>query len=328
MRTITLEEHYATEAFMEGPGLELKAQAEAARDHPQVAAGYEKLIEQLCDLSEGRISAMDAAGIDVQVLSLTFPGVEQLEAAEAVAFARETNDLLAEAVRRHPDRFAGFAALPTASPQAAADELERTIGEYGFKGALINGHTRGRYLDDSFFWPILERAEALGVPIYLHPTPPPRPVIEASYTGNFVAGLLATAAWGWHVETATHVLRLIVGGAFDRYPNLQLVVGHMGEGLPFFMPRLEVALPVELTKLERPVGSYLRENLHYTFGGFNWVQAFLDLVLQVGVERIMFSADHPYASMAQARDFLDKLPASPADKERIAHSNAERLLRL
>jgi uncharacterized protein len=328
MRTITLEEHYATEAFMEGPGRELKAQAETARSHPQVAAGYEKLIEQLCDLGGGRISAMDAAGIDVQVLSLTFPGVEQLEAAQAVAFARETNDLLAEAVRRHPDRFAGFAALPTASPEAAADELERTIGEYGFKGALINGHTRGRYLDDSFFWPILERAEALGVPIYLHPTPPPRPVIETSYTGNFVAGLLATAAWGWHVETATHVLRLILGGAFDRYPNLQLVVGHMGEGLPFFMPRLEVALPVEVTKLERPVGSYLRENLHYTFGGFNWVQAFLDLVLQVGVERIMFSADHPYASMAQARAFLDKLPASPADKERIAHSNAERLLRL
>jgi predicted TIM-barrel fold metal-dependent hydrolase len=139
MRTITLEEHYATEAFMEGPGRELKAQAEAARSHPQVAAGYEKLIEQLCDLGDGRISAMDAAGIDVQVLSLTFPGVEQLEAAEAVAFARETNDLLAEAVRRHPDRFAGFAALPTASPEAAADELERTIGEYGFKGALING---------------------------------------------------------------------------------------------------------------------------------------------------------------------------------------------
>src|SRR5215204_2389651 len=135
MRTITLEEHYATPAFMEGPGRQLKAQAEAARSHPQVAAGYEKLIEQLCDLDEGRIAAMDAAGIDVQVLSLTFPGVEQLEAAEAV--------------RRHPSRFAGFAALPTASPEAAADELERTIGEYGFKGALINVHTRGRYLDDS-----------------------------------------------------------------------------------------------------------------------------------------------------------------------------------
>ena len=328
MRTITLEEHYATPVFMEGPGRDLKAHAEAARDHPQVAAGYAKLIEQLCDLDDGRIAAMDGAGIDVQVLSLTSPGVEQLDAAEAVASARETNDLLAEAVRRHPDRFAGFAALPTAAPEAAADELERTTREHGFKGALINGHTRGRYLDDGFFWPILERAEALGVPIYLHPTPPPRPVIEASYVGNFVTGLLATAAWGWHVETATHVLRLILSGAFDRYPNLQLVIGHMGEGLPFFMPRFEVVLPVEATKLERPVGSYLRENLHYTFGGFNWVQAFLDLLLQVGVERVMFSADHPYASMGEARDFLDGLPVSPADKERIAHSNAERLLQL
>jgi uncharacterized protein len=331
MRTITLEEHYATPAFMEGPGRELKAQAEAARDHPQVAAGYAKLIEALCDLDDGRIAAMDAAGIDVQVLSLTFPGVEQLDAAEAVVFARETNDLLAEAVRRHPSRFAGFAALSTPAPEAAADELERAVREHGFKGALINGHTRGRYLDDGYFWPILERAEALGVPIYLHPTPPPQTVIEASYTGNYspgVAALLSTAAWGWHMETATHVLRLILGGAFDRYQTLQLVVGHMGEALPFMLPRFEIALPIEATKLERPVGSYLRENVHYTFGGFNWVQAFLDLVLQVGVDRIMFSTDHPYASMGQARAFLDGLPVSPADKERIAHSNAERLLRL
>jgi uncharacterized protein len=316
---------------MEGPGRQLKEQAEAARDHPRVAAGYEKLIEQLCDLGDGRIAAMDAAGIDVQVLSLTSPGVEQLDAPEAVAFARETNDLLVEAVRRHPSRFAGFAAVPTANPEAAADELERTIREHSFKGALINGHTRGRYLDDEFFWPILECAEALGVPIYLHPTPPPRPVVEASYAGNYapeVAALLSTAAWGWHMETATHVLRLILGGAFDRYQDLQFVVGHMGEALPFMLPRLEIALPGEVTKLERPVDSYLRENLHYTFGGFNWVQAFLDLVLQVGVDRIMFSTDHPYASMTQARAFLDRLPVSPADRERIAHGNAERLLRL
>jgi hypothetical protein len=316
---------------MEGPGQDLKAQAEAARDHPRVAADFAKLIEQLCDLDDGRIAAMDAAGIDVQVLSLTFPGVEQLDATEAVAFARETNNLLAEAVRRHPSRFAGFAALPTANPEAAADELERTVREHSFKGALINGHTRGRYLDDTFFWPILECAEALGVPIYLHPTPPPRAVIEASYAGKYgpgVAALLSTAAWGWHMETATHVLRLILGGAFDRYQDLQFVVGHMGEALPFMLPRLEMALPREATKLERPVGSYLRENLHYTFGGFNWVQAFLDLVLQVGVDRIMFSTDHPYASMTQARAFLDRLPVSPADRERIAHGNAERLLRL
>jgi uncharacterized protein len=331
MRTIALEEHYATPAFMEGPGRDLKAQVEAARDHPQVAAGYEKLIEQLCDLGEGRIAAMDAAGIDVQVLSLTSPGVEQLDAPEAVAFARETNDFLAEAVRHHPARFVGFAALPTAAPEAAAEELERTVGEHGFVGALINGHTRGRYLDDAFFWPILERAEVLGVPIYLHPTPPPRSVIEASYAGNYATGVtlgLATAAWGWHIETATHVLRLILGGAFDRYPELQLVIGHMGEALPFMVPRIDLALPPEMTKLDRSVGSYLRENVHYTFGGFNWVQALLDLVLQVGADRVMFSADHPYASMGEARDFLDGLPVSPADRERIAHGNAERLLRL
>ena len=143
-----------------------------------------------------------------------------------------------------------------------------------------------------------------------------------------VTFLLATAAWGWHIETATHVLRLILSGAFDRYPKLQLVIGHMGEGLAFMMPRIDLALPTEMTKLDRSVGSYLRENLHYTFSGFNWTQAFLDLMLQVGAERIMFSADYPFRSMAEARTFLDRLPVSPADRERIAHRNAERLLRL
>jgi predicted TIM-barrel fold metal-dependent hydrolase len=156
-------------------------------------------------------------------------------------------------------------------------------------------------------------------------------VVEASYAGDFAPGVaegLATAAWGWHVETATHVLRLVLGGALDRYPGLQLVVGHMGEGLPFMLPRFDLALPTEMTKLDRPIGAYLRENVHYTFGGFNWPQAFLDLMLQVGVDRIMFSTDHPYASMGEARAFLDRLPVGPSDGERIAHSNAERLLGL
>jgi uncharacterized protein len=329
MRTITLEEHYATPAFMEGPGRQLKDQAQAAHAHPQVAAGIAQLLDRLCDLDDRRIADMDAAGIDMQVLSLTSPGVEQLEATEAVALARDANDHLAEAVRRHPGRFAGFAALPTAAPNTAADELERTIRAYGFKGALINGHIRGRYLDDSFFWPILERAEALQVPIYLHPTPPPQSVIAASYTGNYAPEVtvgLSTGAWGWHIETAIHVLRLILSGAFDRYPSLQLVIGHMGETLPFMLPRLDLSLPTQMTKLDRPIGAYLRENLHYTFSGFNYTSTFLDLLLQVGVDRIMFSADYPYSSMAQARTFLDQLPVSPADKERIAHGNAERLL--
>src|SRR5262245_5297257 len=280
MRTITLEEHYATPAFMEGPGRQLRDQAQAARAHPQVAAGITQLIDQLCDLDERRIADMDAAGIDIQVLSLTSPGVEQLDAAEAVALARDANDRVADAVRSHPSRFAAFAALPTVATDAAATELERMVRGHGFKGALINGHTRGRYLDDTFFWPILECAEALHVPLYLHPTPPPQPVIEASYTGNFAPGVtvgLATAAWGWHIETANHVLRLILSGALDRYPRLQLIVGHLGEGLPFMLPRLELALPTEMTKLDRPIGAYLRDNLHYTFGGFNYLPTFLDL---------------------------------------------------
>lgn len=331
MRTITLEEHYATPAFMEGPGRQLKDQAQAARAHPQVAAGISQLIDRLCDLDDRRIADMDAAGIDVQVLSLTSPGVEQLDATEAVALARDANDHLAEAVRRHPSRFAGFAALPTAAPDTAANELERTIRAYGFKGALINGHIRGRYLDDAFFWPILERAEALQVPLYLHPTPPPQEVVATSYTGNYAPEVtvgLSTAAWGWHIETAIHVLRLILSGAFDRYPSLQLILGHLGETLPFMLPRLDLGLPPQVTKLDRPIGAYLRENLHYTFSGFNYLPAFLDLLLQVGVDRIMFSADYPYRSMVQARAFLDQLPVSPADKEHIAHGNAERLLRL
>lgn len=320
MRTITLEEHYVSPGFLEGPGRQLKERAKSPGN--RVA----DLIGQLCEVGEKRIAAMDAAGIDVQVLSLSSPGVEQLEAKQAVPVAREANDFLAAAIRKHPDRFAGFAALPTAAPDAAVAELERTIREYGFKGAAINGHVRGRYLDHPFFWTILEAAESLRVPIYLHPAPPPQAVIEASYAGfsPIVTEILARAGWGWHIETAIHVIRLILGGVFDRFPNLQIVIGHMGETLPFMLPRFEV-MPASVTKLGRPIAAYLRANVHYTFSGFNFTPTFLDLFLQVGVERIMFSADHPYASMARARAFLDELPVSPADRERIAHGNAERL---
>ncbi len=323
MRTITLEEHYASPGFLDGPGRELKAQA------LKFGAAAAKLFEQLCDVGEKRISEMDAARIDMQVLSLTSPGTEQLEVADALALAREANDFLADAVKKNPARLAGFAALPTAAPDKAAEELERMVRGHGFKGAIINGHCRGRYLDHKFFWPILERAEALNVPIYLHPTQPPKPVIEASYGGfsPIVTDLLAGAGWGWHIETAIHVIRLILGGVFDKYPKLQIVIGHMGETLPFMLQRLDV-MPMAMTRLKRPMSAYLIENVHYTFSGFNFTPTFLDLLLHAGVERIMFSADYPYSSMAQARAFLDQLPVSPADRARIAHGNAETLLGL
>ncbi|HVB33571.1 MAG TPA: amidohydrolase family protein [Patescibacteria group bacterium] len=321
MRTITLEEHFASHAFLDGPGRMVKEHSQ------QPGSSVFGVAEKLWELGEKRIAEMDAAGIDVQVLSLTVPGVEQLDASEAVPIARDENDLLAEAVRKHPDRFAGFAALPTPAPEKAAEELERTVREYGFKGALINGHARGRYLDDPFFSPILERAEALNVPIYVHPTRPPKAVIEASYAGfaPAVVDVFASYGWGWHIETAVHVIRLAVGGVFDRFPKLQIIIGHLGEGLPFMLPRMAALKPVT-KNLRRPVTDYFRENVHYTFGGFNFTSTFLNLLMEVGVDRIMFSTDYPYAPMDQARSFLEGLPVSPSDREKIAHGNAERLL--
>lgn len=285
------------------------------------------ILDQLRNVGEERVAEMDAARIDVQVLSLNSPGIEQLDAAEATVLTREANDFVAAAAERHPARFAAFAVVPLAAPGKAADELERMVRERGFKGAVINGHHRGRYLDEQFFWPILERAESLGVPIYLHPTQPPQPVIDASYGGFApeVTYMLASVGWGWHIETAVHVLRMILGGTFDRYPNLQVIIGHMGEALPFMLPRADI-MTTAVTGLKRPISAYLRENIHYTFSAFNFIPTFLDLLLQVGIDRIMFSADYPYGSMAQARLFLDQLPVSAADRERIAHGNAERLL--
>ncbi len=323
MRTITLEEHLASPAFFDGPARFVKERAQKIGDR------YLLVIDRLCDLGAKRLAEMDAAGIDMQVLSLSAPGVEQMESADSVAMARDTNDYLADAVKRHPNRFAGFAAIPTGSPKQAVEELERCVKQ-GFKGAVINGHNRGRYLDNSFYWPILECAEALNVPIYLHPTPPPQPVIDTYYGGfaPMVTDMLAGGAWGWHIETGVHMIRIVCGGVFDRFPKLQFIIGHMGEGLPFFFQRLDI-IPMATTKLKRPIASYLKENVHYTFSGMNFPPTFLNLLLELGgIERIMFSADYPYQSMQQARAFLEQIPVSAADKERIAHGNAERLLQL
>lgn len=314
MRTIALEEHYVTTGFLNGPGSWL--------------ASRPGVIEPISDLGGGRIAAMDDAGIDLAVLSLAAPGVEQLDAPEAVRLARECNDELAAATRRYPDRLAGFATLPTSAPDEAAKELERAVRDLGFPGAVINGHSQGRYLDDPFFDPVLDRAATLKVPIYLHPTIPPAGVIESSYAGfaDQVTFVLATVGWGWHINTATHVLRMILGGVFDRYPSLQIVIGHMGEATSFMLPRFDATLTPELTGLQRPVSSYLRENFHYTFANFNDVPTYANLVAQVGVGRVCFSADYPFGSMRAARAFLDNLPLSHDDRASISHRNAENLL--
>ncbi|HEX4040630.1 MAG TPA: amidohydrolase family protein [Xanthobacteraceae bacterium] len=323
MRIITLEEHFATPGFLDGPGQDLKNAALKFEGRAQ------RLIEGLTDIADKRMAAMDQAGVDMQVLSLTSPGTEQLDVADAIALAREVNDFLAAGVKKNPKRFAGFVTLPTAAPDKAAAELESRMKAGGFVGAVINGHVRGRYLDDKFFWPILECAEALNAPIHIHPTRPPQPVFDTYYSGfsPLIDDMFGSPGWGWHIETAIHVIRIILGGTFDRFPKLQLVIGHLGEGLMSMFQRLDNMTPA-MTKLQKPITSYLRENVHYTFSGFNFPATFLDLLLEVGVGRIMFSADHPYQSMAQAVAFLQQVPVSAADRERIAHGNAEKLFGL
>ena len=324
MRSIILEEHCASPGFVAGPGRHFMDQLRDRGGH------FSEVYQKLQDIAVNRIVEMDAAGIDMQVLSLTAPGVEQADVDEQISIACEVNDFLADGVAKNPTRFAAFAALPVAAPDRASEELDRRVTQQGFKGAMINGHTQGRYLDDEFFSPILERAEALDVPLYLHPTIPPKAVVDA-YCSGFspaVSAIFSIAGWGWHVETSVHIIRMILGGVFDRYPTLQVIIGHMGEGIPFMLPRMGSTMTQHLTKLDRPIEAYLRQNIHYTLSGFTFSATFLNLLLEVGVERIMFSADDPYQSMKASQQFLQHIPVSEVDRERIAHGNAEKLLRL
>ncbi len=223
MRVITLEEHFLTESFVRATG----------------APRFAELQPKLLNLAAGRIADMDEAGVDLQVLSLASMGIDALDAATATSVVRDVNDELASAVRAHPTRFAGFASLALKDPQAATAELDRCVTRLGFPGALVDGTTCGVFLDDPRFLPVFEAAAHLNVPIYLHPAPPPEPVRQAYFSGlpGDLGFLLSIAGWGWHAETGLHTLRLIVAGLFDRFPTLQLIIGHMGEGLPYALAR-------------------------------------------------------------------------------------------
>ncbi|MBV9802384.1 MAG: amidohydrolase [Solirubrobacterales bacterium] len=322
MRLIALEEHYHAPSVSQ-------ALANAGRPKPPPESFVARLQGKLDDLGAGRLADMDAGGIAVQVVSQGSPGTEQLEPGLAVPIARQANDYLAERVAKHPDRLAAFATLPTAAPEHAAEELERTVTEHGFRGALINGHVRGRFLDDRAFWPIFARAEALDVPIYLHPTEPPPAVRTAYYDGlpDRFGDILAGNAWGWHVDTGLHVLRLIAGGVLDEYPELQIIVGHMGEALPYFLARSSRNLQRQ-AGLTRPLDHYMIENFHFTTSGMFSYPPLRCLLDVIGADRVMFSVDYPFAQNEEGRDFITGAPISESDREKLAHGNAERLLRL
>ena len=286
---------------------------------------------QLVDVGEARLADMDEAGITVQVLSLVGPGSELLTGTEATGLARELNDALAQKVAAHPARYAAFTHLPTGEPEGAADELERCVGTHGFVGGFVHGTTHGLFLDDPRFEPLLARFETLDVPLYLHPAPPPKPVRDAYYGGlpGHAGVLMSTAGWGWHSETAIHVLRLVLSGVLDRHPRLKLIIGHMGEGLAAMFARCDQVFADECRdRLTRTVSRTITDQVWVTTSGFFSLPPLLPLLMAFGADRVMFSVDYPFSPNRKGRDFLDALPISPEDKVKLAHGNADRLLGL
>jgi 2,3-dihydroxybenzoate decarboxylase len=290
-----------------------------------------KVIERLQDLGEGRLADMDSAGIDHQVISLTAPGVQVFDPDTASGLATDYNDELAAAIGSRPGRFSALAAIAPNHPAAAAAELERAVTRLGFKGAIVNSHTQGEYLDDSKFWDIFAAAEALDVPIYIHPqTPPPamiEPLLEAGLDG---------AIYGFAVETGMHLLRLIVCGLFDSFPKLRIVVGHLGEGIPFWLFRVDFfqRLIVRTKRypnfrpLEKRPSDYMRANVYVTTSGMAWEPAILYTQQVLGVDRVMYAMDYPYQYVPEEVEVTDRLPIPEDDRESLYQRNAERVFKL
>ncbi len=312
---IALEEHYwDTELEKRYVGLE------AGRDP--------EMLKRLHDLGELRLKEMDEAGIDMQILSHGAPSTQKLTGGDAVALTRRVNDRLHAAVAAHPKRFAAFAALPTSDPMAAADELERTVSKLGFKGAMIHGLANGVFLDDKRFWPIFERAQALDMPIYLHPSLPLPAVMDAyynDYAKDFP--MVVRAAWGYTVETATLAIRMVLSGVFDAYPKLKIVLGHLGETLPFLVWRVDHALARPGAKTLSFRDAFCGHFYVTTSGNFS-NPALLCCVMELGIDRILFSVDWPFVANKPAVKWMETVPLSDEDKVKLLSGNAKRLFRM
>jgi 5-carboxyvanillate decarboxylase len=337
-RRIATEEAFATRELLDG--------FRRVLDTPPVDPGFRSLMgfymsspseraqhimRCLVDVDDVRIGHMDTAGVDMQVLALTSPGVQVFARDEAVALARDANDQLAAAIARHPTRLAGMLAVAPQDPAAAAKEIERGVHALGMRSVVINSHTQGEYLSDPKFWPIFEAAQALGTPIYLHPNTPP-----AGMIGPFLEAGLDGAIYGFGVETGLHALRLITAGVFDRFPRLQIVLGHMGEALPFWAYRLDYmhAATVRSKRyasvqpLEKKPSEYLRENFHITCSGMAWERAIAFTQAVVGEDRVLYAMDYPYQYAVEEVAALDAMAMSDATKLKFFQTNAERLFGL
>ncbi len=321
-RVITLEEHFVTESFLQVAG-------SGGKPAPALQAHLPKLL----DLGARRIAEMDEAGIDFQVLSLASAlGLNHLTAETGTNLVRDVNDEAAAAVHTHPTRLGAFALLGLKDPDRAAAELQRCVRELGFLGAMLNGTSDGKFLDDPKFLPVFEAAAALDVPIYLHPAPPPPEVFDSYYAGlPGSAGLaLSIAGFGWHAETGIHTLRLILSGLFDRLPKLQLIIGHMGEGLPYAMARSSTMLTPAAPHLRQPVADYFQSNIHITTSGYFTAPPLLCARDVVGMDRLMYSVDYPFSANIKGKAYLDELAGilDAEDMAKLTHRNAEAVLKI
>ena len=284
------------------------------------------LLPRLLDLDRLRLADMDANAVDMHVLSLAMPGVQIFERDLANNLARVSNDRLAEAIRRHPTRFAGLACFAPQDPKAAAIEMERSITNLKLNGFLVNSHTGNAYLDEQQFWPIFEAAEALGAPLYIHPRAP-----SDGMAAPFRDYRLEGAVWGYGVEASTHILRLIFGGVFDRFPKLQIVIGHMGEALPFWLWRLDfMGAPGARAgrKNQLKPSEYFKRNIFITTSGVEDPLALQFCIDKIGVDRIMWAIDYPFQPSAPATSFIETAPLSDTDRAKIAHGNAEKVFKI
>ena len=324
VKRIAVEETFAVPEVLDA--LRVLLEREPDREPGLTAPPYvmTDTIRVLTDLGEGRIGAMDAAGIDRQVLSHWSPGVQAFEPAQGTELARLVNDRLAEAIRRYPERFAGLATVAPQDPGAAAQEIERAVSSLGLNGVMINSHTNSEHLDQPKFWPILEAAQALDTPVYLHPRTPPAQMYEA-----YADYLMDRALWGYAAEASLHVVRLFMGGVFDEFPRLKVVLGHMGEGIPFWLDRLDqVASRTGMPDLQRKPSEYFKNNIMVTTSAMFWDPVLSFCLDVLGAERIMFAVDSPFASSDQGTRWLDNAPISAADKRKIYQENAERVFSL
>ena len=315
---ISLEDHYLCPKIWETLSPDFKNK-------------YDMLKNSLFDIGEDRIKQMDAAGIDFQVLSHAEPGVKLAKnTKEAIELAKEANNYLYNAIKAFPERFGGFAVLPVQSPEDAAMELERAVLKLGFKGAMIDGHTNGIYLDDESFSVLLRKAEELDVPIYIHPTDPPKEISKDYFEGNDVL----LTGFAWQVETSLHIIKMVNKGIFDKHQKLKVIIGHMGEFIPYGFSRLNTALTVGNWILKQEnmpkmnLHYYFKNNIFITSSGVFDVPVFECAKEMIGIDNMMFSVDYPFKNSVEATDFLNKISLTNNEKQLFAGKNASDLLKI